>query len=307
MDTTLRKKLEDLSKGLVTFDCNLARYSSFAIGGPADALVVVKGQSELLSILQLAGKEKIPWRVIGKGSNLLISDDGFRGIVIVLGDDFKEIKIGKESDDGAISLLVGAGCSLTKLNHYCGKNGYGGLSFSYGIPGSVGGAILMNAGAWGKEFAAVVTAVEVMTEKGPEILSADQLDFTYRNWPYFKRFRGRGVISAAQLSVTPMESGALKNEMKRLLQKRKSIQPHNYPSGGSCFKNPAGKSAGQIIEECGLKGDSVGGAMVSHKHANFIVNYNKATAEDVLSLVARVQRRVRSRFDINLEPEIHVM
>ncbi len=307
MDTNLRRKIEDVSKGSVTFDCSLPRYSSFAIGGPADALVVAKDEGELLSLLKLSGEEKLPWRVIGKGSNLLIADDGFRGLVIVLGGDFKEIRGKGKTEDGTVSLEVGGGCSLTKLNHYCGKKGYGGLTFSYGIPGSVGGAIRMNAGAWGKEIASVVTMVEVVTANGVNTLTSDQLDFSYRNWPYFKRYKGYGVITSALFSLTAIDSDAVEGEMKRLLQKRKSIQPHNYPSGGSCFKNPAGKSAGQIIEECGLKGASIGGAMVSEKHANFIVNYNKATAADVLNLVARVQRKVRSRFDINLEPEIHVM
>ena len=307
MDAALCKKIEERSKGSVSFACSLARYSSFAIGGPADALVVVKDLSQLLSLLQLAKEEKLPWRVIGKGSNLLISDVGFRGLVLILGDGFKEIVVRDKNGGGNVLLQAGAGCSLTKLNHYCARQGYGGLTFSYGIPGSVGGAVRMNAGAWGKEIASRITAVDIATAKGVETLTAEQLDFGYRSWPYFKRYSGVGVIARVLFSLTPMDNTALEDEMKLLLQKRKSIQPHNYPNGGSCFKNPLGKSAGQLIEECGLKGDSLGGAMVSEKHANFIVNYNKATAADVLGLVARIQQKVWSRYNINLEPEIHVM
>ena len=307
MTNELRARLELICSGDVVFDCGLARYSSFAIGGPADALVVVKKHQDLGSLLQFLSVESVPWRVVGKGSNLLIDDDGFRGVVIILGGEFREIAVADHSEDSTISLHVGAGCSLTKLNHLCGRKGYNGLAFSYGIPGSVGGAVLMNAGAWGNELSSVLTEVGIVTALGYEILNAEQLDFSYRCWPYFKKYEGQAVIVDARFSLTSGDSEVVEHSMKDLLQKRKNIQPHNYPNGGSCFKNPAEKSAGQLIEECGLKGESVGGAMVSEKHANFIINYKKATARDVLSLMKRVQREVYERFNVNLEPELHLM
>lgn len=307
MNNDLRMRLEVMCSGGVVFDCGLARYSSFAIGGPADALVVVKKNQDLAPLLQFLDVESIPWRVIGKGSNLLIDDDGFRGVVIVLGGDFAKIATADHCDNSDISLHVGAGCSLTKLNHHCCRKGYNGLAFSYGIPGSVGGAVLMNAGAWGKELSSVLKEVGIVTAVGYEKLTAAQLDFSYRRWPYFNKYEGKAVIVDATFSLTAGDSKLIEHSMKELLQKRKNIQPHNYPNGGSCFKNPAEKSAGQLIEECGLKGKSIGGAMVSEKHANFIINYKKATATDVLSLMERVQREVYERFDVNLEAELHLM
>ncbi|BHH84072.1 UDP-N-acetylmuramate dehydrogenase [Desulforhopalus sp. 52FAK] len=307
MNSDLRMRLEKMCSGGVVFDCGLARYSSFAIGGPADALVVVSKYQELTSLLPFLDAESVAWRVIGKGSNLLIDDEGFRGVVIILGGEFAEIATADHCDNSTISLRVGAGCSLTKLNHHCCRKGYNGLAFSYGIPGSVGGAVLMNAGAWGKELSSVLTEVGVITALGYEKLTGDQLDFSYRYWPYFSTFERQAVIVDALFSLTAGDSKLIEHSMKELLQKRKNIQPHNYPNGGSCFKNPAEKSAGQLIEECGLKGMSIGGAKVSEKHANFIINYKKATAADVLSLMERVQREVYERFDVNLEPELHLM
>lgn len=308
MDEATKAILAHVTEGAVLFNQSLAKFSSFAIGGPADALVIVNKRRALIPLLQCLEREEIGWRVIGKGSNLLIRDEGYRGLVIILGEEFSQIGPAEINDgDTSLNLFVGAGCSLTKLNHHCSRQGYGGLTFSYGIPGSVGGALLMNAGAWGQEMASVVDEVEVMSAQASEMLKGEQLDFSYRKWPYFNNYKGKGVITGVQLRLILQESRFVCYEMKQLLQKRKESQPHNYPNGGSCFKNPAGKSAGQLIEECGLKGESVGGAMVSPKHANFIINVNKATAKDVLTLLDRVKETVLNRFGINLEPELHVM
>jgi len=149
--------------------------------------------------------------------------------------------------------------------------------------------------------------VGVVTENGYEKLNCEKLDFSYRCWPYFCKYAGHGIIVDADFSLIVEDSKVIEQGMKELLQKRKNIQPHNYPNGGSCFKNPPEKSAGQLIEECGLKGVSIGGAMVSEKHANFIINYKKATAADVMSLMERVQQVVFERCSIHLEPELHLM
>lgn len=307
MDDTLRGRLKEISRGEVTFDCPLARYSSFAIGGPADALLVVKKKEDVVPLLTFLDKESLAWRVLGKGSNLLIRDSGYRGVVIILGGEFSEIYGVRQSGADAISVSVGAGCSVTKLNHYCSSRGLGGLVFSYGIPGTLGGALCMNAGAWGKEMAQVVTDVGVITKTGYEKLSGQDLDFTYRSWPRFTSYLGRGLIVDVTLSLFSADAKTLEEEARKLLKKRQAIQPHNYPSGGSVFKNPQGDSAGRLIELCGFKGETVGGAMVSEKHANFIINRGKATAQDVLTLIEKILLEVKKRCGVELELELHVL
>lgn len=307
MDERLRERLQEISRGEVVFDCPLARYSSFAIGGPADALLVVKKRDDLVPLLMFLQGESLAWRVVGKGSNLLIRDVGYRGLVIILRGEFAGIHGTKKIGADKISLCVGAGCSITKLNHYCSSHGFGGLEFSYGIPGTVGGALLMNAGAWGKEMAEVVTDVGIITETGYVKLTGHQLDFTYRKWPGFSQYIGRGVIVDVTVALFIADTKVLEQQIKELLKKRKATQPHNSPSGGSVFKNPQGDNAGRLIDACGLKGESVGGAMVSEKHANVIINKEKATAEDVLTLIKRIQLLVKKRFHVDLELELHVL
>lgn len=289
------------------FDCSLARYTSYAIGGPADALVVVHEKNKIAPLLDLLERESVSWRVIGKGTNLLVRDNGYRGVVIVLGKEISRIDDVTAHGSAKVLLRVGAGCSLTKLNHHCCRYGLGGIEFSYGIPGSLGGAVLMNAGAWGGELADVIDEVGVITKNGYEKVREDQLDFTYRRWSGFSSYVGRGLIVDVLLKLKNVDPQWLVEKTKKLLEQRKAIQPHNFPNGGSVFKNPQNDSAGRLIDECGLKGKSVGGAMVSEKHANFIINLNKATAADVISLMKIVQDEVKKRFDIELEPEIHVM
>lgn len=289
------------------FDCSLARYTSYAIGGPADVLIVASKRERIAPLLSLLETESVPWRVIGKGSNLLVSDDGYRGVVVVLGKELSQIGDDKTRGNERVSLRVGAGCSVTKLNHHCCRYGYGGMEFSYGIPGTLGGAVLMNAGAWGGEMADVIGEVGVITKNGYEKIRGEQLDFTYRRWPYFTSYIGRGLIVDMTLTLKRAEPQLLREKTKELLEKRKALQPHNFPNGGSVFKNPQSDSAGRLIEECGLKGRSVGGAMVSEKHANFIINKDKATAADVLSLMNTIQSEVKKRFAVELEPELHVM
>lgn len=307
MNEILRGRLDDISCGEVVFDCLLARYTSYAIGGPADALIVVDKKEKLAPLLALLESESLSWRVIGKGSNLLVSDSGYRGVVIVLGKELSQIGEEQKSGNETISLCIGAGCSLTKLNHHCCRHGLGGMEFSYGIPGTLGGAVLMNAGAWGKEMADVVNEVGLITKRGYHRLRGDQLDFTYRRWPGFLPYVGQGVIVDVTLTLEYADPQQLAKRTKELLEKRKAIQPHNFPNGGSVFKNPQNDSAGRLIDGCGLKGRSVGGAMISEKHANFIINKGTATAADVLLLMKTIQCEVKKRFDVDLEPELHLM
>ena len=307
MNKMLRGRLDTISCGEVQFDCLLARYTTFAIGGPADALIVVDKIENIAPLLTFLESESLSWRVIGKGSNLLVSDSGYRGVVIVLGKELSQVREEKPSGNETVDLCVGAGCSLTKLNHYCCKRGIGGMEFSYGIPGTLGGAVLMNAGAWGKEMVDVVSEVGVITKNGYQKISGNELSFAYRRFPGFSPYLGQGVIADVTLTLNHEDPQLLEKRTKELLAKRKAIQPHNFPNGGSVFKNPPNDSAGRLIEQSGLKGRSVGGAMVSEKHANFIINKDKATAADVLLLMKTVQCEVKKRFGVRLEPEIHVM
>ena len=261
MDKILRSRLESISCEDVMFDCSLARYTSYAIGGPADALVVVHKSRNIAPLLAFLESEALSWRIIGKGSNLLVRDAGYRGVVLVLGKELSRVNEEKTLENERVSLHVGAGCSLTKLNHHCCRHGLGGMEFSYGIPGTVGGAVLMNAGAWGSEMADVVGEVGVITKGGYEKIQGEQLDFTYRRWPYFTSYIGRGLIVDMTLTLKHADPQLLTKKTKELLVKRKAIQPHNFPNGGSVFKNPQNDSAGRLIDECGLKGRSVGGAM----------------------------------------------
>ncbi|TKB06256.1 UDP-N-acetylmuramate dehydrogenase [Desulforhopalus sp. IMCC35007] len=303
----LRKRLEDISCGEVRFASRLAPYTSFAIGGPADALVSVQNKEMLISLLELLRGASLPWRVIGKGSNLLVSDAGYRGVVIVLKGSFTRIGTPEQIGEDIFRLSVGAGCSVTRLNTHCCRMGLTGAEFSYGIPGSLGGAVFMNAGAWGGEMSQLVTDVGLVTIDGYEKLTAESLDFCYRKWPGFQSYIGRAVIVDVGLKLRPGDSGAIREKLDDLLQKRNLLHPHKHPSGGSFFKNPAGDSAGRLIEACGLKGRAVGGAMVSEKHANFIINTKQATAADVLQLADIVSQEVKKRFGFTLEPEIQII
>ena len=263
MNKILRGRLDSISCGEVQFDCSLARYTSYAIGGPADALIVVQKTEKMAPLLAFLESEALAWRVIGKGSNLLVSDSGYRGVVIVLGKELSQICEEKVSGHETVDLCVGAGCSLTKLNHYCCKRGIGGVEFSYGIPGTLGGAVLMNAGAWGKEMAGVVSEVGIITKDGYQKISGNELGFAYRRFPGFSPYMGQGVIVDVTLTLNHDDPKLLTKRTKELLAKRKTIQPHNFPNGGSVFKNPPNDSAGRLIEQSGLKGRSVGGAVVS--------------------------------------------
>jgi UDP-N-acetylmuramate dehydrogenase len=307
MNPDLRKRLEDISCGEVRFASKLAPYTSFAIGGPADALVPVQNREMLVSLLELLEEASLPWRVIGKGSNLLVGDAGYRGVVIVLKGSFTRIGMPEPIGENIFRLSVGAGCSLTRLNTHCCTIGLTGAEFSYGIPGSLGGAVFMNAGAWGGEMSQLVTDVGLVTIDGYQKLTAESLDFGYRKWPGFQSYLGRAVIVDVGFKLRPGDSGAIREKLDGLLQKRKALHPHKHPSGGSFFKNPAGDSAGRLIEACGLKGRVVGGAMISEKHANFIINNRQATAADVLQLAEIVSEEVKKRFGFALEPEIQII
>ncbi len=305
-----RRQLASLVSAPVQWECPLAPYTTFAIGGPATALVRVEKRAELAPLLFFLAGEEIPWRVIGRGSNLLVSDEGFPGAVLLLGSGFQQIAPAPvKEDDSSRLLLVGAGAGLAHLAHTATREGLSGVEFAAGIPGTVGGAVVMNAGAWGADIGSLTAAVWLVSADGGERLSAaaGELQFAYRSWPGFLPWRGRAVVVAVQLCLHPDEPERIAGRCRKYREKRQAGQPSGLGSAGSFFKNPSGDSAGRLIEACGLKGVRVGGAMVSERHGNFLVNTGGATARDVLQLMELVRKRVKEASGVELEPEVHLL
>lgn len=306
MEQRMRQELSRIVAHPVQWDCPLAGYTSFGIGGPAEALVTVDRHEELAALLGFLESSRIPWRIIGKGTNLLVRDEGFAGAVLLLGRDFKQVDF-VSAGGGCWRARVGAGCSLARLVSLCSVKGLAGLEFAVGIPGTVGGAAVMNAGAWGRDMAAVIRAVTMIDQAGEEVLGRDALHFGYRCWQDFGRFAGRAVVAGCELELSEGDPEEIRRRCAAFQQKRQGSQPRGQGNAGSFFRNPAHDSAGRLIEASGLKGMTVGGAMVSEKHANFLVNAGGATAADVLALMRLVQDKVRQDSGVELEPEVHVL
>jgi UDP-N-acetylmuramate dehydrogenase len=300
---SIRDQLAAVWQGPVQWDCPLARYTSLRVGGPAAALLEPGTVAELAVLLRGLRRQGLPWRVIGRGSNILVADAGLAEVVIVIGPALATIgHAGREGEERLVQAE--AGCSLPKLVGWCAAAGLSGLEFAVGIPGSVGGAVVMNAGAWGREMSAVLQALVVVDETGEvRTLPAVTQSFGYRRWEH-----GPGVIVAA--AIFKLQAGspeAIGERCRGHLQARREKQPLELPSAGSFFKNPPGEAAGRLIEATGLKGLQVGGALVAERHANFLVNGGGATARDFYELMSLVQERVEQRTGIRLEPEVHLL
>ena len=298
-----RRRLAALVSQPVRWDCPLDRYTSFAIGGPAEAIAVVDFRHELQPLLAFLRDERIPWRVIGRGTNLLVSDAGFAGAIVILGGVFEEFGA-TETEDGTVVVAAGGACGLARLARQCAERGLAGLEFACGIPGTVGGGVIMNAGAWGKDMAAVLRSVTVVTPDREEQLLRQDLDFTYRSWPGFARYLGQAVVARVELVLGRGDAAAIQAHCRELQDRRRAAQPPGK-SAGSFFRNPPADSAGRLIEASGLKGTKIGGAMISEHHGNFLVNTGNATAGDVLRLMQLVQEKVAKNCGVRLEPEVH--
>ncbi len=297
--TSVIKALEDLGCS-VQLSVPLSQHTSFRIGGPADVYVTVTNSSQLAHVLKLTGEQDIPCMIIGNGSNLLVSDAGIRGVVVRLAGDFCDVDY---LGDGL--LRAGAGASLSNFCLNALEHGLTGLEFAWGIPGSVGGAAFMNAGAYGGEMKDVVTEVQYVTSDGrSEKLTNDQCGFTYRG----SIFQNSDcVITAVTVKLEKGDPAKIKEYMDDILGRRKAKQPLDMPSAGSVFKRPVGYFAGGLIEQCCLKGYSVGGAQVSEKHAGFIVNKGGATCKDVLDLIEHIQKTVLEQTGVTLECEVRAI
>ena len=278
----------------------MARHTTFQIGGPADRLVTAENPAQLGALLAAAKEAGLPVLLLGRGSDLLVGDRGIRGIVLRLAGDFQKIT---PLPDG-VSLRAGAGVSLAALCAYARERELSGLEFAWGIPGSVGGAVYMNAGAYGGEMKDAVTLTKHLDSRfGPGEYQGEALDFSYRHSAYTGTDK---IITFAQFRLAPGDREAIGAKMEALMARRKEKQPYDMPSAGSVFKRPAVGYAAALIDQCGLKGRSVGGAQVSEKHGGFIVNTGGATCRDVLALMELIQDTVRRQTGTELEPEVRV-
>lgn len=306
----LNSHAKDLSlfwKGRILWDAPMAQYSTLKVGGRAEAIISTSNIEDLRSLLLWLKTHDICWWVVGRGSNILVPDSGLAGVIIVLEGEFNSIKKIPASNDSpaeAIFIRAGGGCLLPKLVSYCSSQSLTGLEFAVGIPGSLGGAIVMNAGAWGFEIGSLIDSVAIMNQNG-EVFSESgkNLGFSYRKWSMPQST----IVLSATFVLMPGSKSDIKTACKKYQELRFRNQPIAEHSAGSFFKNPPHDSAGRLIEEAGLKGFSIGGAKISEKHANFIVNTGKASATDILKLMQVVQQKVFKCFGIRLEPEVHIL
>jgi len=298
-ETSLRDKLQSMLGEPVLQQASMRKFTTWKIGGPADLLAFPGDEEELAALLRFLWENEIPRVVVGNGSNILVGDKGIRGVVIKMGEPYAAC----EWHEGGVSALAGA--MLPALAHEAAARGLSGLEFAAGIPGSLGGAVRMNAGAYGSTVGQYVTKVVMVEYNGTRReLEAGELEFAYRESNLAAM---PGVISGVELALPlgdPQESRA---KIGELLHLRGVKQPLEYPSCGSVFRNPQNDHAGRLIEIAGLRGMQVGGAMVSRKHGNFIINLGGAKAADVSALIKEVQRRVKEVTGVELAPEVKMI
>lgn len=275
----------------------LSKYTTFKIGGNATALIIVENANVMAELIAKCTELNVPEFIIGNGSNLLISDSGFNGVVFKLDGDFKQISIVDQN-----TIKCGTGTTLAKLCKFALDHNLSGLEFAWGIPGSVGGAAFMNAGAYGGEMKDVIEASTYIAPDGTlGTFAAEEMKFSYRHSVYCEN---NYIITSVTVKLKPDDYETIRGRMDDFMGRRKSKQPLEYPSAGSVFKRPEGYYAGGLIEECNLKGFQIGGAQVSEKHAGFIINKGNAACEDVCSLIKHIQDTVFEKKGVYLECEI---
>lgn len=284
----------------------LANHCTYRIGGPARVLFSAADEREIIAGIEIAKENRFKTMILGGGSNILFSDRGFDGLVLKLANNF--IKIAEEKEDRAV-VLAGAGAPLAALVKFALDNSLAGMEWAAGIPGTAGGAIRGNAGAFGREIGASVLRVRALEISGksvvPAIVGKEDCAFGYRE-SVFKRNKNL-VITAAKFVLEKGNANEIADKIKECAEKKRISQPLDFPSAGSVFKNPEGFFAAKIIEDCGLKGRSAGGAQISEKHANFIVNRGNAKADDVLALIAQIKAAAKEKFAVDLKEEIEIV
>ena len=275
---------------------SMAGHTTFRIGGPADCFVQLENEEQLKGIQHYLKQVEVPFFLLGNGSNLLVSDEGYRGVILQVGQKMNQIVVTGNQ------IVAQAGATMAQVARAAMENGLTGLEFASGIPGTIGGGVVMNAGAYGGELCQVVTMVKVVSKDG-EILELDNetMEFGYRTSTI--RNSGFTVVEVTFL-LESGEKDAIKAKMEDLASRRREKQPLEFPSAGSTFKRPEGHFAGQLIMEAGLRGFQIGGAKVSDKHCGFVINAGGATAKDVRAVIDEVQNQVKEKFNVDLETEV---
>lgn len=277
----------------------MSKHTTFRIGGPADFYLCPHSTKEVQQTVQICKEENLPYFILGNGSNLLVSDKGYRGVIIQLWKNFSDISV----KDCCITAKAGA--LLSKVAAEALEEGLTGMEFASGIPGTIGGAVFMNAGAYGGEMKDIIKEVKVLDDQGEiRVLSNEEMKLGYRT--SIVKEKGYTVLSAV-LQLKKGDVSVIRETMEDLKNRRTSKQPLDMPSAGSTFKRPEGYFAGKLIMDSGLRGFSMGGAQVSEKHCGFVVNKGGATAEDVTALIREVQRRVKEKFGVELEIEVRFL
>lgn len=276
----------------------MSRHTTFRVGGPADMMFFPASAQELVEVLRLAREAGVESHVVGNGSNLLVRDGGIRGLTIVLGEHFSQVRV-----EGT-KLHAQAGALLSKVSAVAQEAGLAGLEFASGIPGTLGGGCAMNAGAYGGQMSDVLVSAEVLMGGEVKTLSLEEMQMGYRTT---LPLREGGIVLSATFQLHEDDKKEIHARVRELNARRRDKQPLNMPSAGSTFKRPEGHFAGALIEGCGLKGCTIGGACVSEKHAGFVVNTGSATAQDILDLIAHIQRVVKRETGVDLEPEVKMM
>lgn len=290
-------RFDDEFDGIIKLDEPMSRHTTYRIGGSAHAFAEVNSIAALSTVLKVCASEGFEWFIAGKGSNLLVADEGYPGVVIALAGEFRSWQF----DESESTVIVGAGTMLSRLVQEVFHNGYSGMEFAVGTPGTVGGALVQNAGTAHDWIGSrVVSVTTYHAERGLKRYLANELSWGYRT----SSFAADEVIVECELRLEKAFSGNISERMNTLLARRKETQPLEYPTCGSVFMNPEGQSVGELIEEAGLKGKRCGAAQVSEKHANFIVNTGGATAHDVATLIQEVRQEVRRRYGIELQTEV---
>ncbi|VYU60098.1 UDP-N-acetylmuramate dehydrogenase [Clostridium tertium] len=297
------KKFESLFKEFyksenVIVDAEMKNYVHFRVGGPADILLIPEKKDQVVRTIEICKNNNIPYFVVGNGSNLLVKDGGIKGVVIKL-NEVKNITVQDE--------IVEAECGamLKDVSNEALKSSLAGFEFACGIPGTIGGAVFMNAGAYDGEIAHIIESAEVIDNNGEiKVLSNEELELGYRSSIVMKK---NYIVLSARFKLKHGEVRKIKEIVDDLTNKRESKQPLEYPSAGSTFKRPVGYYAGKLIQDAGLKGYRIGGAAVSEKHSGFVINKNNATAKDILDLIAHIQSEVKNKFDVDLHPEVRII
>ena len=298
MIETVMNEINSKTASLCFMNESLKKHTTYGIGGPADLMIFPKSKQDLIKVIEIINENKIQLTILGSGSNVLVSDNGIRGAVISLKNSLKQVEV----DDNI--LYAECGTMLGKIVKHAVKNNLIGLENLNGVPGTLGGALIMNAGAWGGEISENLIHVEIMNSKSEiQKIQKKDLNFSYRQ----SSFNKDDILLSAKFNLKKADKDIIKENFIEAQSGRKKSQPLNKRSAGSLFKNPKNNSAGKLLDEAGLKGFSIGDAKISEKHANFFINDGDATSKDMLMLIKKAHKEVKDKFNVNLSLEVKLM